>query len=68
MPALNIEFSADEMARLRERAALAGKSLKEHVHDVTVDEADRIKFVEGATAEAERILPAVTEHFPAGQR
>ncbi|MER6076525.1 hypothetical protein ABT187_49245 [Streptomyces sp. NPDC001817] len=68
MPALNIEFSESEMARLRDRAALTGKSLKQHVHDVTVDEADRIAFVEGAVAEAERILPGVTERFPAGLR
>jgi len=68
MPALNVEFSPDEMARLRERATLAGKSLKQHVHDVTVQEADRIAFVEGAIAEAERILPGVTDRFPAGLR
>ncbi|NGO13630.1 hypothetical protein G5C60_40070 [Streptomyces sp. HC44] len=68
MPALNIEFTADEMARLRDRAMIAGKSLKQHVHDVTVEEADRIAFVEGAAAEAERILPAVLERFPAGLR
>lgn len=68
MPALNVEFSPEEMARLRERATIAGKSLKQHVHDVTVEEADRIAFVEGAIAEAERILPDVTERFPAGLR
>ncbi|WP_369229221.1 hypothetical protein AB5J56_01505 [Streptomyces sp. R21] len=68
MPALNVEFSAAEMDRLRERATLAGKSLKQHVHDVTVEEADRIAFVEGAVAEAERILPGVTDRFPAGLR
>ncbi|MEU9213894.1 hypothetical protein AB0D27_39880 [Streptomyces sp. NPDC048415] len=68
MPALNIEFSEGEMARLRERATITGKSLKQHVHDVTVEEADRIAFVEGAAAEAERILPGVMERFPAGLR
>ncbi|MFJ1562088.1 hypothetical protein [Streptomyces mirabilis] len=68
MPALNIEFTPEEMARLRNRAKITGKSLKEHVHDVTVEEADRIAFVEGATAEAERILPGVVESFPAGLR
>ncbi|MFJ7078911.1 hypothetical protein [Streptomyces sp. NPDC098781] len=68
MPALNVEFSPEEMTRLRSRAALTGKSLKQHVHDVTVEEADRIAFVEGAAAEAERILPGVMQHFPAGQR
>lgn len=68
MPALNVEFSPDEMARLREQATVAGKSLKQHVHDVTVEEADRIAFVDGAIAEAERILPGVTDRFPAGMR
>ncbi|MFE7838654.1 hypothetical protein ACFU53_22160 [Streptomyces sp. NPDC057474] len=68
MPALNIEFSEAEMARLRERATITGKSLKQHVHDVTVQEADRIAFVEGAVAEATRILPGVTERFPEGMR
>jgi hypothetical protein len=68
MPALNVEFSEEEMARLRERAALTGRSLKQHVHDVTVQEADRISFVEGAVAEAVRILPGVRERFPEGQR
>ncbi|MFE4631338.1 hypothetical protein [Streptomyces mirabilis] len=68
MPALNIEFTPEEMARLRNRAKITGKSLKEHVHDVTVEEADRIAFVEGAAAEAERILPGVVERFPAGLR
>ncbi|MFF2518859.1 hypothetical protein [Streptomyces sp. NPDC058086] len=68
MPALNIEFTPEEMVRLRSRAKITGKSLKEHVHDVTVEEADRIAFVEGAAAEAERILPGVMERFPAGLR
>ncbi|MFD8215469.1 hypothetical protein ACFV2U_17440 [Streptomyces sp. NPDC059697] len=68
MPALNIEFTPEEMARLRNRAKITGKSLKEHVHDVTVEEADRIAFVEGAATEAERILPGVVERFPAGLR
>lgn len=68
MPALNVEFSEEEMARLRERAALTGRSLKQHVHDVTVEEADRISFVEGAVAEAARILPGIAARFPEGQR
>lgn len=68
MPALNVEFSEEEMTRLRARAALAGRSLKQHVHDVTVEEADRLAFVEGAVAEATRILPGVAAHFPEGLR
>ncbi|MHC3475659.1 hypothetical protein ACYF6T_44355 [Streptomyces sp. 7R007] len=68
MPALNVEFSEEEMARLRKRAALTGRSLKQHVHDVTVEEADRLAFVEGAVAEAARILAGVTARFPEGQR
>ncbi|SEF04037.1 hypothetical protein SAMN05216489_09858 [Streptomyces sp. 3213] len=68
MPALNVEFTEDEMARLRERAALTGRSLKQHVHDVTVEEADRLAFVEGAVEEAARVLPGVVARFPEGQR
>ncbi|MFE2302475.1 hypothetical protein ACFXAW_30295 [Streptomyces sp. NPDC059445] len=68
MPALNVEFTEEEMARLRARAALTGRSLKQHVHDVIVEEADRISFVEGAVAEASRILPDITARFPEGQR
>lgn len=68
MPALNVEFSEEEMARLRERAALTGRSLKQHVHDVTVEEADRLAFVEGAVAEAARVLPGIEARFPVGQR
>ncbi|MFE6489666.1 hypothetical protein ACFVGN_42975 [Streptomyces sp. NPDC057757] len=68
MPALNVEFSEEEMARLRDRAALTGRSLKQHVHDVTVEEADRLAFVEGAVAEASRVLPGIEARFPAGQR
>lgn len=56
------------MARLRARATLAGRSLKQHVHDVTVEEADRLAFVEGAVAEAARVLPGVQARFPEGQR
>ncbi|MGW4619947.1 hypothetical protein [Streptomyces sp. NPDC004592] len=68
MPALNLEFSPEEMDRLRRRAALAGKSLTAHAHDVLMEEADRIAFVEGAIAEAARVLPGVTERFPEGLR
>jgi len=68
MPALNVEFSDEEMERLRRRATLAGRSLKQHAHDVIVEEADRIAFVDGAVAEAERVLPGVQARFPAGQR
>lgn len=68
MPALNIEFTAEEMERLRERATITGKSLKQHAHDVIVEEADRLAFVQGAAAEVERILPGVTAHFPEGLR
>ena len=73
MPALNVKFSPEEMDRLRRRAALAGKSLTAHAHDVLMEEAERIAFVEGAfvegaIAEAVRVLPGVTERFPEGLR
>ncbi|MGW2554078.1 hypothetical protein [Streptomyces sp. NPDC001635] len=68
MPALNVEFSPEELDRLRRRAALAGKSLTAHAHDVLMEEAERIAFVEGAIAEAVRVLPGVTERFPEGLR
>ncbi|MEV5777783.1 hypothetical protein AB0L49_42365 [Streptomyces antimycoticus] len=44
------------------------QELKQHVHDVTVEEADRLAFVEGAVAEAARVLPGVQARFPEGQR
>ncbi len=56
------------MERLRARATLAGRSLKQHAHDVIVEEADRIAFVDGAVAEAARVLPGVEARFPAGLR
>ncbi len=58
----------EELDRLRRRAALAGKSLTAHAHDVLMEEAERIAFVEGAIAEAVRVLPGVTERFPEGLR
>jgi hypothetical protein len=36
MPALNVEFTDEEMARLRERARSEGTSLKALAHDTVV--------------------------------
>jgi hypothetical protein len=33
-----------------------------------MEEADRLAFVSGAVAEAERVLPGVMERFPEGLR
>ena len=40
MPALNIEFTDDEMILIRARSAEEGVSLRRHVNDTTI-EADR---------------------------
>ncbi|MGW0549273.1 hypothetical protein [Streptomyces altiplanensis] len=47
MPAVNIEFTEEELAGIREAAAAEGKSVKAYVHDVSVLEQKRRFFVEG---------------------
>ena len=41
MPALNITYTDDELARLRARAKAEGRSLSALVHDVSVETTDR---------------------------
>ncbi|ARZ71384.1 MULTISPECIES: hypothetical protein [Streptomyces] len=48
MPALNIEFTEEELAAIREAAAADGKSIKAYVHDLSVREQQRRRFVERA--------------------
>ncbi|KUJ66507.1 hypothetical protein ACZ90_35895 [Streptomyces albus subsp. albus] len=48
MPALNIEFTEEELAAIREAAAADGKSIKAYVHDVSVREQQRRLFVQRA--------------------
>lgn len=52
MPALNIDFTDDEMTLVRARAAEQGVSLRKHVHDTAI-EADR------RDSESNRIMEAV---------
>ena len=52
MPALNIDFTDDEMTLVRARAAEQGVSLRRHVHDTTI-EADR------NDSETNRVMEAV---------
>ncbi|MBO0511567.1 hypothetical protein [Streptomyces beijiangensis] len=68
MPAINIEFTVEELDRIKARAASANKSMRAHAHDVLVDEADRLAFVEGAAAIARRMLTDAMARFPEGQR
>ncbi|GGR11490.1 hypothetical protein ACH4U6_30365 [Streptomyces netropsis] len=48
MPALNVEFTEQELADIREAAAADGKSIKAYVHDLSVREQQRRRFVERA--------------------
>ncbi|MCP3819040.1 hypothetical protein NLX86_13220 [Streptomyces sp. A3M-1-3] len=48
MPALNIEFTEEELAGVRDLAAAEGKSVKAYVHDAAVREHFRRTFVDGA--------------------
>ncbi|WKX73891.1 hypothetical protein [Streptomyces sp. XD-27] len=48
MPALNIEFTDEELAAIREAAAADGKSIKAYVHDLSVREQQRRVFVQHA--------------------
>ncbi|MGW1071645.1 hypothetical protein [Streptomyces sp. NPDC002537] len=48
MPALSIEFTDEELAAIREAAAADGKSIKAYVHDLSVREQQRRRFVERA--------------------
>ncbi|MEC4020779.1 hypothetical protein [Streptomyces sp. H27-D2] len=50
MPALNIEYTEEELAAVRAAAAADGKSVKAYVHDLTVREQQRRLFVQTAAA------------------
>jgi hypothetical protein len=50
MPALNVEYTTDELAALRAAAAADGKSVKAYVHDLSVREQHRQAFVSRAAA------------------
>lgn len=64
MPALNIEFTVEELAAVREEAAAAGKSVKAYVHDLSVREQQRRTFVAGAGEWYERLLPEFQDLDP----
>ncbi|MBH5333697.1 hypothetical protein IHE55_02310 [Streptomyces pactum] len=48
MPALNIEFTEEELAAIHEAAAADGKSVQAYVHDLSVREQQRRLFVQHA--------------------
>jgi len=52
MPALNIDFTEDEMTLVRARAAEQGVSLRKHVHDTALETSRR-------DSENNRIMEAV---------
>lgn len=64
MPALNVEFSDDELAALRAAAAEDGKSLKSYVHDLAVRERQRRAFVAGAAQFVARNRAEFDHAFP----
>ncbi|MFF7250726.1 hypothetical protein ACFZBU_43500 [Embleya sp. NPDC008237] len=68
MPALNIEYTDEELAAVREAARLGGKSVKAHVHDLSVSEAARRNFVTGAATFVTDHLAEFQDAFPEGQR
>ena len=64
MPALNIPYTEEELAAIREAAAAAGKSVKSYVHDLSVREQQRRVFVATAGEAFERLLPEFQEFYP----
>jgi hypothetical protein len=59
MPALNIEFDPEEMARLRELAAQQGRPLKAVVKDAALQQADDLRAL---NAGAEVFRAYIKEH------
>ncbi|MDP9641337.1 hypothetical protein J2S53_001282 [Actinopolyspora lacussalsi] len=49
MPALNVEFTEEEMAQLRDAAGREDKSLRSMAHDAIVSELRRRKVTAAAT-------------------
>ncbi|MCX3058364.1 hypothetical protein [Streptomyces beihaiensis] len=70
MPALNVEFTEEELVVVRALAAADGKSVKAYVHDITVREHARRVFVEGAKKfiddHKEEFRAAFPDDAPAG--
>ncbi len=64
MPALNVQYTDAELAELRQAAKAAGKSVKAYVHDLSVREQTRIRFVEGAAAFIDEHTAAFDQAFP----
>lgn len=48
MPALNIEYTEDELAAVRASAAADGKTVKQYVKDASIREQQRRAFVTAA--------------------
>lgn len=49
MPALNIDYTEDELAIVRASAAADGKTVKQYVKDASIRERQRRAFVAAAT-------------------
>jgi hypothetical protein len=64
MPAINVPLSEEELAAFREEAAAAGKSLKQHAHDLLVREQQRRAFVAAAGKALDRVLPEFRDLYP----
>ncbi|RLU81212.1 hypothetical protein CTZ27_33680 [Streptomyces griseocarneus] len=64
MPALTIEFTDEELAAIREAADADGKSVHAYVHDLSVREQQRRRFVESAAAFWNEHLAEFDDAFP----
>lgn len=64
MPALNLQFTEDEMNDLREAAEREGRSLKALAHDLVVQAvSSRKHLVEGAATRVARISAGLNERL-----
>lgn len=64
MPALNVDFTPEELAALRRAAARSGKALKAYVHDASLRDSDRQEFVTGAAAFMDAHAAEFADAFP----
>jgi hypothetical protein len=64
MPAINVPLTEEELEAFRVDAAAAGKSLKEHAHDILVREGQRRAFITAAGEAFERLLPEFQKLCP----
>jgi hypothetical protein len=64
MPALNVQFSEDELEGVRAAAAAEGKSVKQYLHDLAVREDPRQRFTAFAVQWGQQHRSEFDEAFP----